>query len=108
MEPTLAQYSITENRSHIRYNLIEIISNMLYAYPSEITEKSDLSKLGIDSLDTVEIMMAIENKYDIHILDSDVELICKNGTTINSLVDYLMPMCRERKLKLEQIKKSNL
>jgi acyl carrier protein len=37
-----------------------------------VTIKSDFQQLGIDSMDAVEILFALENEFDISIPDDDV------------------------------------
>jgi acyl carrier protein len=41
--------------------------------PETITPESDLSELGVNSLDLVEIIMSIEDKFDISIPDNAVD-----------------------------------
>lgn len=51
-----------------------IIADKLDRDPSELrAEMSFVRDLGADSLDTVEIMMAIEEEFQIEIPDEDVE-----------------------------------
>lgn len=42
--------------------------------------------LGADSLDTVELMMAFEEEYDLEISDEDIDRIA----TVQDIVDYLV------------------
>lgn len=48
-------------------------------------EASFVEDLGADSLDTVELVMALEEAFDIEIPDEDAEKI----TTVQSAVDYV-------------------
>lgn len=43
------------------------------------------SDLGADRLDLIELMMALEEEFDVEISDEDAE----NLTTLKSVVDYL-------------------
>ena len=53
---------------------------------SEITETTSLADdLEADSLDAVEIIMSIEDEFDIEILDEDIE----NFKYIGDIVDYI-------------------
>ena len=52
---------------------------------SKIDEDSLLNTLNFDSLDAVEFIMAIEDRFDISIDDSEMN----NLTTIQSLVDII-------------------
>ncbi len=49
------------------------------------TEASFIDDLGADSLDIVELVMAIEEEFDIEIPDSDAEKV----VTVGDVVDYI-------------------
>jgi acyl carrier protein len=53
--------------------LREIIAKQAHLDPSAITPESVLSELGVTSLDLVEIIMTIEDKYDLSIPVDAVE-----------------------------------
>ncbi|HAA81323.1 MAG TPA: acyl carrier protein, partial [Thermoanaerobacter sp.] len=54
--------------------------------PEEITmESSFIDDLGADSLDIVELIMALEEEFDIEIPDEDAEKI----KTVGDVVEYL-------------------
>ena len=66
--------------------LIEIISNQLGVGADNITsDASFMEDLGADSLDTVELVMALEEEFDLEIPDSDAEKI----QTVQDALDYL-------------------
>lgn len=48
-------------------------------------EASFIEDLGADSLDTVELVMALEEEFDIEIPDEEAEKI----TTVKSAIDYV-------------------
>ena len=48
-------------------------------------EASLVEDLGADSLDTVELVMALEEEFDIEIPDEEAEKI----TTVQSAIDYV-------------------
>jgi acyl carrier protein len=55
--------------------------------PDEIVEKADLMwDLGLDSLDAIELILSVEEKFDISIPDERAELL----TTIGTLTDYVV------------------
>lgn len=66
--------------------LIEIIANQLGVASDNVTpDASFMEDLGADSLDTVELVMALEEEFDLEIPDSDAEKI----QTVQDALDYL-------------------
>jgi len=64
----------------------EIIVDQLGVDESEVVEGAHfIEDLGADSLDTVELVMAFEEEFDVEIPDEDAEKI----TTVGSAVKYL-------------------
>ena len=64
----------------------EIIVEQLGVEEDEITmESSFIDDLGADSLDVVELIMAIEEAFDIEIPDGEAE----NIETVKDAVEYL-------------------
>ncbi|MBU3160562.1 acyl carrier protein [Clostridium frigoris] len=62
------------------------ISSQLNIDEEEIKmESSFMNDLGADSLDIVELIMQLEEKYDIEIPDEDVEKIA----TVGNIVEYI-------------------
>jgi len=63
-----------------------IIAEQLGVKPEEVTpEASFVDDLGADSLDTVELVMALEEEFGIEIPDEDAEKI----TTVGDAVKYI-------------------
>jgi len=63
-----------------------IISEQLGVKQEEVTpEASFIDDLGADSLDTVELVMALEEEFGIEIPDEDAEKI----TTVGDAVRYI-------------------
>lgn len=63
-----------------------IISEQLGVGPDEITpEASFIEDLGADSLDIVELVMALEEEYDLEITDEQAEKI----RTVQDVVKYI-------------------
>lgn len=63
-----------------------IIVEQLGVEEDEITmESSFIDDLGADSLDIVELIMALEEEFDLEIPDSEAEKI----TTVGDVVDYI-------------------
>ncbi len=64
----------------------EIIVEQLGVEEAEVTPSASfVDDLGADSLDTVELVMAFEEAFDIEIPDEDAEKI----RTVNDAVDYI-------------------
>ncbi len=61
----------------------EVVVEQLSVNPDEVKEDSKfVEDLGADSLDVVELVMALEEKFDIEIPDSDAENIITVGDAI--------------------------
>ena len=72
--------------SSIDKRVKEIISEQLGVDESQVTgEASFMDDLGADSLDTVELVMALEEEFDIEISDEDAEKIA----TVQNAIDYI-------------------
>ena len=72
--------------STIEKRVKEIVAEQLGVDESQVTnEASFMDDLGADSLDTVELVMALEEEFDIEISDENAEKI----QTVQDAVDYL-------------------
>ena len=73
-----------------RTKVIELIVEQLDADVDNISnDDSFMDDLGADSLDTVELIMAFEEEFDIEIPDEDAENIRTVGDVIGYLEDKL-------------------
>ncbi len=64
----------------------EKVAEQLGVETDEITlESSFIDDLGADSLDIVELLMALEEEFDIEIPDEEAEKL----TTVGDVVDYI-------------------
>lgn len=64
----------------------EIVAEQLGVDEAQVTnEASFMDDLGADSLDTVELVMALEEEFDIEISDEDAEKI----QNVQDAVDYI-------------------
>lgn len=67
----------------VQEKITEIIVEQLGVKPEEVTpEASFVDDLGADSLDTVELVMALEEEFGIEIPDEDAEKIQTVGDAI--------------------------
>ena len=64
--------------------LVNSIVSVLNVYPKEISESTTfVGDLGADSLDTVELIMALEEEFDVEIPDEKAEKIKTVGEAIS-------------------------
>lgn len=67
----------------------EVVVEQLNVNPDEVKEESKfVEDLGADSLDVVELVMALEEKFDIEIPDEDAEKILTVGDAIKYVEDH--------------------
>lgn len=70
----------------IQEQVFELVADKLSVEPSQITMEANFTTdLGADSLDTVELMMAFENQFDMTIPDEEVRSI----KTVGDAVEYI-------------------
>lgn len=62
-----------------------IVEQLGVAETAVAPEASFIDDLGADSLDIVELIMAIEEEFDLEIPDSDAEKVI----TVSDVVDYI-------------------
>ena len=71
---------------NIETRVKEIVIEQLGVNEDEVTpEASFLEDLGADSLDIVELVMALEEEYELEISDEDAE----NIKTVQDVVSYI-------------------
>jgi acyl carrier protein len=72
--------------STIEEQVKNIVAEQLGVKEEEVTmEASFVDDLGADSLDTVELVMALEEEFETEIPDEDAETI----TTVQQAIDYI-------------------
>ncbi|HED00656.1 MAG TPA: acyl carrier protein [Proteobacteria bacterium] len=70
----------------VQDQVMEIIANQLSVAKEEVTpQASFVDDLGADSLDLVELVMAMEEKFSIDIADEDAEKM----KTVQDAVNYI-------------------
>jgi acyl carrier protein len=83
----LKNYAKTENSmSDTLTKVQEVVAKQLSIDVSEVKPEANFQNdLGADSLDTVELVMALEEAFDVEIPDEDAETV----TTVQAAVDYI-------------------
>jgi acyl carrier protein len=72
--------------SAIEKRVKEIVAEQLGVDEAQVTnEASFMDDLGADSLDTVELVMALEEEFEIEISDEDAEKI----QSVQDAIDYI-------------------
>ena len=70
----------------IKNRIVEIIANQLGIEEEDITAAASvIDDLGADSLDLVELVMALEEEFDLEIPDEEAEKI----TNVQNIFDYM-------------------
>jgi len=70
----------------VKEKVKEIIVDQLGVDEKQVnSEASFIDDLGADSLDTVELVMALEEEFDVEIPDEDAEKIA----TVQNAIDYI-------------------
>jgi acyl carrier protein len=71
---------------NVEQRVKEVIAEALGVKESEVKNESSLANdLGADSLDAVELVMALEEQFDIEIPDEDAAKI----TSVQAAIDYV-------------------
>lgn len=68
----------------------EIIVEQLGVSPDQVKpEARFIEDLGADSLDTVELIMALEEEFNVEIPDEDAEKMAQVGDALNYLKEHV-------------------
>ena len=82
----------TMDRDEILEKITKVVSAQLSISEDEISDSSSFTTdLGADSLDTVELVMALEDEFGVEIPDEEAEKI----TTVGAAVDYVLSKASE-------------
>jgi acyl carrier protein len=74
-------------REELLKKIKSIVSDKLSISEDQITEEASfIDDLGADSLDTVELVMALEDEFSMDIPDEEAEKL----TTIGKAMDYIL------------------
>ena len=73
-------------RDELLTKIKEIVADKLSISEDQVTEDASfIDDLGADSLDTVELVMALEDEFELDIPDEDAEKL----TTVGRAIDYV-------------------
>lgn len=74
------------DKAKIKESVIECVKEITYL--EEISEENNLKNdLGIDSVDTIDLIMSLENKFEIEFNDSDISL--ENFRYVKTIIDLI-------------------
>ncbi|XP_010415071.1 PREDICTED: acyl carrier protein 2, mitochondrial [Camelina sativa] len=74
------------DKSEVTDRVLSVVKNFQKVDPSKVSPKSHFQNdLGLDSLDTVEVVMALEEEFGFEIPDTDADKI----HSINLAVDFI-------------------
>ena len=74
------------DRNEMQKKIVDIIANQLGVDKEMVTAEANVvDDLGADSLDVVELVMALEEAFDLEIPDDEAEKI----RTVKDIFDYL-------------------
>jgi acyl carrier protein len=74
-------------RDELLKKIKAIVADKLSISEDQVTEEASfIDDLGADSLDTVELVMALEDEFDLDIPDDEAEKL----TTVGKAMDYVL------------------
>ena len=77
----------------IQQNVIEAVANQLEIDPADITGETSLTEdLKLDSLDFVEVCIALEDIYGVEFDTEELSKSMSASTTVNDVVEYLISL----------------
>jgi len=75
------------DRAELLKKIKSIVSDKLSISEEQVTEEASfIDDLGADSLDTVELVMALEDEFDLDIPDDEAEKL----TTVGKAMDFVL------------------
>ena len=86
-----------ETDEDITRRILRIIAETQRKEPAQVTIDSSFEELGIDSMDGVNIVFALENEFDINVPDEEVKSI----RSVRGMVEGVHKLVEQRKLQAE-------
>jgi len=81
-----------EHRMSVEEKIKEIVIRVVRKPDAQFTRQTTFKGLDADSLDVVQIVVAVEDTYDIELDDEEL----KNITNMGSFVDYIERVIAEK------------
>lgn len=80
-------------REELLKKIKAIVADKLSISEDQVTEEASfIDDLGADSLDTVELVMALEDEFDLDIPDEDAEKMI----TVGKAIDYVLVFIQKK------------
>ncbi len=76
------------DRTDIRNKVIALLAHILKISKETIKDESTLTNLGADSLNRVQIVMELEDAFNVEISDEDAEKL----TTVVSTIEHMQKL----------------
>ncbi len=83
----------TEQAASVEETLQKTMAKILRKENLVLTPTTTFKELGADSLDVVQVMVAIEEAFDIELVDEEL----KNITNMGGVIDYVKKKVAEKK-----------
>jgi acyl carrier protein len=84
-----------EIREELTPRILRIIAETQRKDPAQVTIDSSFEELGIDSMDGVNIVFALENEFDINVPDEEVKSI----RSVRDMVEGVRTLVEQRNLQ---------
>lgn len=68
--------------------VVALVADKLNVSADEITPETTFEDLGADSLDVVELVMALEEEFDLEISDDDADKIASIGDAVDYIKEH--------------------
>ena len=73
------------NRQEILEKVVELVNDTLDIEDVELNEDTNLKDLWADSFDLIELVTALEDEFELTMVDGDVEKIATVGQVVDAI-----------------------
>jgi acyl carrier protein len=81
---------MSRKESPIDHRVALVIHEQLGVRLEEVLPSADIVRdLGADSLDTIELVMALEEEFELEISDADGDRIMRHGPMVKNITEYV-------------------